>query len=257
METVSHHGRVTAYRRVNREAGPGCCFVHGSGGTGRVWNGQLKLAGRTPLSMVDLSGHGESEDVDADPGYQTLSAYADDVLAVRDRTDDRILVGTSLGAAVVLHLCIDRNVDVDGIVLTGAGARLGVLDDLLTWLERDFDRAIEFLHEPGRFLRTEDPDVVSRSKSTLVETGRTVTQRDFLTCHEFDVREQLDAVDVPALVVYGSDDRLTPPWYHQHLAEMIPESTLVEIEDAAHLAMIDRPDAFNSVLAEFIDSIGD
>ncbi len=255
METVTHHDRETAYRRVDRsESGPGCCFVHGSGGTGRVWNGQLKLATAVPVTTLDLSGHGWSEDVDADPGYQTLSAYADDVLAVLESTGDRILVGTSLGGAVVQHLLIERDPDIDAIVLAGTGAKLGVLEDLLTWLENDFDRAIEFLHEPGRFVQTDDPTVVEQSKSILLETGQAVTYRDFLTSHRFDVRGELDGIDVPTLVVYGSEDQLTPPRYHEYLADELSNSTLVEIEDAAHLSMIDRPEIFNEVLLEFIES---
>lgn len=259
METVTHHDRVTAYRHVDRRDGPdrsdaaGCCFVHGSGATGRVWNGQLPLAGRRPMTTLDLSGHGESDDIDARAGYQTLTAYADDVIAVLEATGDRVLVGNSLGGAVVQHLLIERDVDVDGAVLTGTGARLGVLEDLLDWLDNDFERAIEFLHEPGRLFLDPDPAVRERSAETMRETGSAVTHRDFLTSHRFDVRERLGEISVPTLVVYGSEDQLTPPWFHEFLADEIAESALVEIEDAAHLAMAERPEAFNDALTAFLE----
>ncbi|ELZ07045.1 alpha/beta hydrolase fold protein [Halovivax asiaticus JCM 14624] len=258
METVTHHDRVTAYRHVDRRDEPdrsdaaGCCFVHGSGATGRVWNGQLPLARDRPITTLDLSGHGDSEDIEARAGYQTLTAYADDVLAVLESTGDRVLIGNSLGGAVAQHLLIERDVDVDAAVLTGTGARLGVLEDLLDWLDNDFERANEFLHEPGRLFLDPDPDVRERSSETMAETGSTVTYRDFLTSHRFDVRDRLGEISVPTLVVYGSGDQLTPPWFHEYLADEIPETTLVEIDDAAHLAMVEQPAAFNEALTSFL-----
>ena len=83
MRRVTHHGRTTAYRVADREAeGSPLLCVHGSGGTHEVWKSQLgRLASRRPVVALDLSGHGDSEDFDADPGWETVSAYADDVLA--------------------------------------------------------------------------------------------------------------------------------------------------------------------------------
>src|SRR6056297_2609747 len=115
MEDVTHHGRTTAYRTADRDAtGAPLLCVHGSGGTHDVWNGQLgRLASDRPVVAVELSGHGDSQDVDADPGWETLSAYADDVLAVADETDAGVLVGNSLGGAVALQLVIERDHDLD------------------------------------------------------------------------------------------------------------------------------------------------
>ncbi|WP_290813411.1 alpha/beta fold hydrolase [Halovivax sp.] len=254
METVSHHGRETAYRRVDRGgSGPTLCLVHGSGANRRVWNGQLSLADRYPIVAPDLSGHGGSEDVDAAPGYQTLAAYADDVLATLEATDARVLVGSSMGGAIVQHLLVERDPDVDAAVLAGTGARLGVLEDLLTWLESDFERAVEFFHRPGRFFCDPDPELIERSADVLYETGRRVTYRDFLTCHRFDIRDRVAEIAVPTLAVYGSEDRLTPPWFHEFLAEEIPAGELAEIDDAAHLSMVERSEAFNEAIASFVE----
>ena len=256
METVSHYGRETAYRHVKRGgSGPGLCFVHGSGSDRQLWNGQITLADRYPITALDLSGHGESTDVDAAAGYPALSAYADDVIAVLEATDARILVGNSLGGAVVQHLLIEREPDVDAAVLTGTGARLGVLEDLLRWLESDFDRAVEFLHQPDRLFHEAEPDVIKRSMETMRACGQSVTYRDFLTCHRFDVRGRLAEVDVPVLAIAGTYDQLTPTWFHEFLAEEIPAGELVEIDDAAHLSMVEQPEAFNDVLDGFVSDL--
>ena len=256
METVTHHGRETAYEVADRGGdGPPVCFVHGSGGSRDVWSAQHRLADRNPVVALDLSGHGDSDDVDARAGYATLSAYADDVLAVLEATDSRVLAGNSLGGAVAMQLLIERDVDLDAAILAGTGARLGVLEDLLDWLANDFDRAIEFLHGPDRLFHDPDPELSEESTEQLRETGQAVTHRDFLTCHRFDVRDDLDRIDVPALAVYGEHDQLTPPWYHEYLADEIDDAWIAAIEDAAHLAMVEQPTAFNAAVTEFLDIV--
>ncbi|WP_338739595.1 alpha/beta hydrolase [Haloplanus salilacus] len=256
METVTHHGRETAYRRFDPGGdGEPLLLIHGSGGSHVVWSAQTPLAADRPVIALDLSGHGESEDVDASPGYETLSAYVDDTLAVARATDARFLCGHSMGGAVVLSLLIERDADPGGVVLAGTGARLAVLDDLLRWLRSDFERAVEFLNGPDRLFHDPDDRLLSAASEALHETGRAVTHRDFRTCHTFDVRERLDEVDVPALAVVGEHDALTPPWYHEALAEGIPDAEWTTVDDAAHLAMLERPEAFNAAVSTFLDGI--
>ncbi|AXG07472.1 alpha/beta hydrolase [Haloplanus rubicundus] len=255
METVTHHGRETAYRRHDRggDADP-ILFVHGSGGSHAVWKSQARLADDRPVVALDLSGHGESDDVAAEPGYEALSAYVDDAVAVAEATDARVLCGNSLGGAVVMTALLERDVDLDAAVLAGTGARLAVLDDLLRWLRNDFERAIEFLHGPDRLFHDPDDRLVAASSEMLHAAGRAVTERDFRTCHDFDVRGRLDEVDTPTLAVVGEYDALTPPWYHEALAERIPDAEWTTVDDAAHLAMLERPAAFNEALSGFLDA---
>jgi 3-oxoadipate enol-lactonase len=258
MRTVSHQGRETAYEHHDRggDGEPLLC-VHGSGGSHAVWKSQARLADERPVVAVDLSGHGGSDDVDADAGFGALSAYADDVLAVAKETDTRVLVGSSLGGAVALHVALHRKFALEGLVLAGTGARLAVLDDLLAWLGEDFDRAVEFLHEPGHLFHDPDDRLVELSREAMVDCGRAVVERDFRTCHTFDVRDELREVEVPSLAVVGEHDRLTPVDYHEYLREELPDCELAVVEDAAHLAMLERPAAFNDAVSAFLDGLND
>lgn len=255
MERVTHHGRETAYRVSDRGGdGPTVCCIHGSGGSKAVWKSQSRLSDRFPIVTLDLSGHGHSDDVDAKPGYETLGAYADDVVAVADATDATVLCGNSLGGAVALWIALERDLPIDGLILAGTGAKLAVLRDLLDWLESDFDRAIEFLHGDDRLFHDAAAEYVELSKAAMRETGRAVTERDFQSCHSFDVRDRLEEIEIPALAVVGEHDGLTPPRYHDFLAERIDDCTRAVVADAAHLAMIEQPTAFNAVVAEFLDA---
>jgi pimeloyl-ACP methyl ester carboxylesterase len=226
--------------------------VHGSGGESTVWKSQFRITDRYPVVALDLSGHGDSDDVDASAGFGVLSAYADDVIAVADAVGADVLVGNSLGGAVVMHALLERDVDPESIVLAGTGAKLPVLSDLLSWLDDDFERAVEFLHEPGRLFEDPDERLLEVSKAAMYEAGQAVTRRDFRTCHEFDVRDRLGEISVPTLAVVGENDRLTPRWYHEELVDDIEHAELATVADAAHLAMLESPDAFNAALTEFL-----
>ena len=257
MQTVQHDGRETAYRRTDfgNEAPP-VLFVHGSGGTHEIWAKQYgRRENDYPAVALDLSGHGDSDDIDTEPGIETLDAYAADVRAVARDTGAQVLVGNSLGGAVVLHLLLTDGLDPVGIVLQGTGAKLTVHEDLRDWLANDYDRAVEFLHGEDMLFHDADEDDVEQSKATMYDVGRAVTERDFLSCHAFDVRDRLGELSTPALAVVGDHDSLTPTKYHEFLAEEIPDAGIVTVTDAAHLAMLEQPDAFNGALDIFLNRL--
>jgi len=262
MERVTHHGRRTVYRHSDRGGeGPPLCLVHGSGGESGVWRAQFRLSDRQPVVAPTLSGHGDddrSEDVRASPGYETLAAYADDALAtLRDAghdPDETVFVGSSMGGAVCLHLALERVVTPRALVLAGSGPRLPVLKDLRRWLaDGDLDRAVEFLHEPGRLFADADAETRAASAATMRAAGTSVLRRDFETCHGFDVRDRLGSVAVPALAAVGEYDQLTPRRFSEELVDGVPDGELAVVEDAGHLAMVERPGAFNAALRDFLD----
>ncbi|MEF8872567.1 MAG: alpha/beta hydrolase [Haloarculaceae archaeon] len=256
MKTVSHDGRDTAYRIVRRGAsGPTVLYVHGSGGSHRVWAHQYGPDGPShPAAALDLSGHGESEDVDTTAGPETLLAYADDVRAVAHAVEADVLVGNSLGGAVVQRILLDEDHELAAAVLAGTGATLPVAESLRTWLAEDFERAVEWLHGTDRLFHDADEQTRERSVETMYAVGQAVTERDFLSCHTFDVREQLHDVQIPVLALVGEHDTLTPPSYHELLASELPHGELTVLDDAAHLAMVDQPVAFNASLSGFFDT---
>ena len=269
MDTVSHDGRTTAYRVTDRSGdsasvgdaasdddAPLLC-VHGSGGTHAVWKSQLgRLSRDRPVAALDLSGHGDSEDTDADAGPDVLDAYARDVLAVADDTNACVLVGNSLGGAVVLRAVLDHGATPDAVVLAGSGAKLAVTDELRRWLAGDdggFDHAVEFLHGDDLLFHDASDRALEFSKQAMREAGRSVVERDFLTCHSFDVRDRLGDVDCPVLALTGEHDRLTPPSYHQYVAENVSDGEWTTVPDAAHLSMLEAPGAFNDAVSAFLD----
>ena len=64
----------------------------------------------------------------------------------------------------------------------------------------------------------------------------------------FDFRDRLGEIAAPTLVIAGAEDSATTPADAAFIAERIPGARLLVVEGAAHLANVERPDAFTAAL---------
>lgn len=67
-----------------------------------------------------------------------------------------------------------------------------------------------------------------------------------------DSRADLRKIKCPALVLVGAGDQLTPPELSEEIAGAIPNSRLVVVPDSGHLSTLERPDAVNKALVEWM-----
>jgi pimeloyl-ACP methyl ester carboxylesterase len=96
-------------------------------------------------------------------------------------------------------------------------------------------------HEEARerFLREEEP----------LAPG--MLYRDLAACDAFDCRDQLACITCPALVVVGTEDRLTPLKYATYLYDHLSQATLVEIEGAGHYLQHETPEELAAALRDW------
>jgi len=67
-----------------------------------------------------------------------------------------------------------------------------------------------------------------------------------------DSRPDLPKIKCPTLVLVGEADQLTPPKLSEEIAAAIPGSRLVVVRGSGHLSTIERPDAVNKALVEWM-----
>jgi pimeloyl-ACP methyl ester carboxylesterase len=74
-------------------------------------------------------------------------------------------------------------------------------------------------------------------------------------CNNLDLTQETGEIKVPALVICGAEDKMTPLDFSRQLAAGISGATLEIIEGAGHMVMLERPVEFNMSLDKFAASI--
>jgi pimeloyl-ACP methyl ester carboxylesterase len=230
-------------------------FVHGSGESSAIWRDVVAALAPRQVLAVDLPGHGARAAAQG-PDRLSVVDYAEDVWqAIRHaRLSYPVVAGHSLGGAIALQLGLDHGVDLAGLVLIGTGARLRVLPAFLEGAAADPERASQEMIRFGASPRTTPEQIERWVRDRAPVTGR-VFHRDLAACNAFDVMAELEKIAVPALVICGEDDRLTPIKYAEYLATHLPRAELRCIPDAGHFVMLEQPDAFILVLRDWLDRL--
>ncbi len=224
-------------------------FCHGSGGGHHHWHYQFKGTPPpvNPLAF-DLPGHGRSQGKPLDNVYM----YRDWVKRFSQSLglETFILAGHSLGGAIAMAYALEHPGDLRALILIGTGARLRVLPAFLEELKQDRipEAMIDYLYGPGA------PDeLVNLGLREMKNTAPTVYLADLTACDNFDIRENLSQICIPALIICGSEDILTPVKYSYFLEEKIPQSRLQVIEGGGHMVVLEQPEAVNRAIAKFIE----
>ena len=70
---------------------------------------------------------------------------------------------------------------------------------------------------------------------------------------DYPIRDRLGEIACPTLIVWGVEDRLVPARDADEFARLIPNARKVVWPDTGHVAMLERPAAFNALLEAFLD----
>jgi len=102
--------------------------------------------------------------------------------------------------------------------------------------------------------RREERGVVEDFRDQLVRMDPTSIERsvDAVIFRRDDIRDQLERIDAPTLVLVGAEDVATPPARAYEIAEHIAGARLVEIPGAAHLSTLDQPERVTQALLEHL-----
>jgi len=225
-------------------------FVHGAGGGQLTWSLQKGFFERyTHPIVIELPGHGES----GGEGEQEVERYAEHVHSFMRTLGLRksFLIGHSMGGAIVQTLALRHPEVVKGIVLVGTGARLRVLPPILEGIMNNFEETVPTITRAA-FSRTVPREFIERGIEQLMRCRPEVLYGDFLACDRFDIMNEAQNIDLPTLILCGSEDELTPVKYSQVLRTRIRGSRLEILPDAGHMVMMEAPDAFNEKIKVFI-----
>ncbi|HTQ20341.1 3-oxoadipate enol-lactonase [Mycobacterium sp.] len=256
MSACEVHAIVTG-----RPDGPVVVLSNSLGATHRMWDNQLEaLDERFRVVRYDTRGHGDSPVPD---GSYSIDDLTDDVVALLDRLDvaHAHVVGLSLGGMTAMRLAARNPERVDRMVLLCTAAQLPPAEN---WLERaDMVRTkgsgavaesvVARWFTPGYL--SAHPDI--RTTHERMVTG--TSAQGYAGCCEviakMDLRQELSSIGAPTLAIAGADDPATPPALLKEIVAGIPDSRLLVVEQAAHLANAERPATVTpAVIAHLEDS---
>jgi pimeloyl-ACP methyl ester carboxylesterase len=250
MPTITVDGKPVffSFRRGQGAFPCSLILIHGAGGSHLDWPPELRSMPGVDVYGVDLPGHGRS----GPPACTSIADYAEVVTTLVERRSLQkvILIGHSMGGAIVQTIGLSPLKQIVGLVLIATGARLRVAPAILDEVTTDFEKTVDTITELA-WSADASVELKRLGKQMLLSCAPATIHSDFLACNEFNCMDDLARIDLPTLVISGSNDRLTPLKYGQFLASSIPNSRLTTIEGAGHMVMLEKPQLVGSAIAEF------
>jgi pimeloyl-ACP methyl ester carboxylesterase len=262
MESVRVGGQRIAYRRAG--SGLPLVLLHGGFSDCREWRFQIDaLSADFEVIAWDAPGCGGSDDP---PGDADLATYAD---AVADLVgalglDRAHVCGLSFGGGLAIAVYQRHPELVRSLVLASAYAGWkGSLPEAevtarLRQVRSDFHRPPDTWIDdylPGFFARAVAPEVLDLVRSTMREARPAGTLLMLTAFAEADLREVLPTIDVPTLLLYGTEDVRAPRAVAEALHAAIPDSNLVLLPGVGHTSNLEAPGAFNAEVRRFLRSV--
>ena len=213
-----------------------------------LWEGQVKhFAGKRPAQV-----HVAAQD-------DNMAGMAHRVLDVAPARF--VLCGISMGGYVALEIMRQQPGRVAGLVLADTTARPDTEE------QRDRRRDLMALSAQGRFTGVtrrflgqwlapdslKDEAITSTITAMSLRLGRDVYLAQQKSCMDrIDSRPTLKTVACPSCVIVGQMDLVTPPSLGEEMANAIPGAYMEVLENSAHLPPIEKPQAVNGVLDNFL-----
>jgi len=247
------------YALEGQSGSPVLVFSNSLGANYSMWDPQVPEA-RKKLRVLryDSRGHGQSS---VAPGPYSIEQLGGDVIALLDALglDHVHFCGLSMGGMIGMWLGINSPERLKRLVLCNTGARIGTPE---TWNARIeavrnngmkpvASAVVERWFSPA--FRQKAPATISNTQKMLEETNPDGYVACCAAVRDFDCRDQLSRIRIPALVIAGAHDPATPPADGRFLADQIPGARYIEL-NAAHLSNIEEQDRFNNEISVFLHS---
>lgn len=258
--TKTEDGRFTYEAAGNIGLRP-LVFLHGIGGAARAWRSQVEMFGERYRAVAwDMPGYGGSAplpDVSIAALAEALQVFLRDTAAV-----EPILVGHSIGGMIVQQWLVNNPGSAAAVVLAQTSPAFGKADGdwqksfieaRLGPLDRGETMASLAPNLVGELVGDNpDPEGIKLACDCMASVPEASYRASMLALLGFDQRQALKDIKVPTLVLSGTRDRNAPAPMMAKMASYIPSASYVELEGAGHLVNLERPNAFDGALDQFL-----
>jgi 3-oxoadipate enol-lactonase len=254
------NGVATYYEIHGQEGAPWITFSHSLACSVRMWDGQIAaFKDRYRILVYDTRGHGASA---APAGAYTLELLAEDLfeLLKRLQIERTHFVGLSMGGMIGQIVALKERARFDRLVLADTG-HTQTPETIAQWQERirtAETQGMQPLVEPT-LARWFTESFRKNKAETVRPIGALIAATPVAgyvgCCHaisKLSTTARLKDIKGPLLAITGEQDGAAPGT--RYIGEHVPGAKLVVIAQAAHIANVEQPDAFNRALREFLSS---
>ena len=261
MPQVDTNGIKIEYRVDGKEGAPYVTFITGIANDFTLWDAQVAALGKNyRILRYDLRGHGDTQ---ATEGDYSLDLLVGDLFGLLTELNIQKthLVGLGLGGAIAQGYALEHSHRVNALAPCCCRAKM-VPDFAALWhklREAVGQDGVEVIVEPTvqRWFSDEfkaaHPEVIQNVRNMIRGTttyGYMGVTAAFLS---LDIEGKLPQIKAPTLFISGADDKMGgPPELMNALSKKVPGAQHRSIPKAAHIANIQNPTAFNSVLGDFL-----
>jgi pimeloyl-ACP methyl ester carboxylesterase len=279
---VSVDGIDLAYTDVARSGGQGgrtLVLIHGLGSYSPAWTRNVDaLSGAGRVIALDLPGYGKSQKADYAYSMEFFARVVDGFLNRLGLTDV-VLVGHSMGAQIAMTHALLFPGKAKALVLTAPAGFERFTPEEAQRLTAVVTKEAVMLTPPKAVYANLAANFQSMPKEAefmAEDRVRVIGGPDFDAYASANassvaamlngpVADRLPEISVPALVVFGENDRLIPnPYLHpgtttRQVAESgvsrLPKGKLVMIPGAGHMLQFEKPEAYHQAVLEFLKGL--
>jgi pimeloyl-ACP methyl ester carboxylesterase len=247
-------GRQT--RLLSGGVGPPIVWLHDTHGNG--WSdAHQQLTSRYRVLAPSLPGSDDSSTLDGIDGPEDVVFWLLDLLGGLELDQPPVLLGCGLGGWLAAEFAVRYPERLSSLVLVDAyGLQVpGALAEDEFALTPALLRPLLFVDPDSELARSTVPDVEPPERAEAAIHARAAAARlAWQFPYDVKLRSRLGRARLPALVVWGEQDRLVPPAHAHAYAEALPDARVVVLPGAGHYPYLEAPDAFAASVTEFVGS---
>jgi 3-oxoadipate enol-lactonase len=233
-------------------------WVHGFPLSSEVFREQLAIPGVRHI-VPDLSGYGKTRWKEH---VQTLDDYATECVALLDELaiDRAVFAGVSMGGYIcfaIARMFPDR---VRALILIDTKETADTPEgkkgryDTIEKVRASGTGALVDAMLPKMITPAAPPELRDRVKAIMESASK---EGAIASLGAMAQREDsnLASIKVPTLIVIGEQDTIATPADAERMKAGLADATLVRLDGAAHLSMMEKPREFNDAVSEFVQRL--
>lgn len=239
------------FKYIEEGEGPNLLLLHGLFGALSNWDiviNEFKQNFRIFIPMLPIYDL-PFRQIGLDALVDHLEGFVD-----MKKLDNLILMGNSLGGHVALIYTLRCQDKVKKLILTGSS---GLFENAMggSFPKRG---SYEYVKERAEYTFYNPKSINEEYIQEIFETTKSIAKCLNIvaiakSAQRHNMASELPGIKVPTLLVWGLNDTITPPMVAHDFNRLIPNSTLKFIDKCCHAPMMEQPEKFNKILAEFLE----